>query len=106
MGENTMLRLVARSSAREGSRVSVRRSRRGRRFKGGPHCHETWSPYIANAPGDGYLVYNHTDGGTSYTLSGCAAVSNTATCTTSGGLSSRVAAGNDCDCRGQLRAKV
>jgi len=53
-------------------------------FNGGGH--ETWSPYIANAPGGGYLVYNHTDGGTRYALSGCVAVSNTATCTTSGGL--------------------
>jgi hypothetical protein len=53
-------------------------------FNGGGH--ETWSPYISNAPGGGFLVYNHTDGGTSYALSGCAAVSNTASCTTSGGL--------------------
>jgi hypothetical protein len=53
-------------------------------FNGGGH--ETWSPYVANAPGGGYFVYNHTDGGTRYALSGCATASNTATCTTSGGL--------------------
>lgn len=27
---------------------------------------ETWSPYIANAPGGGYFVYDHADGDTSY----------------------------------------
>jgi len=53
-------------------------------FNGGGH--ETWSPYVANAPGGGYFVYNHADGVTRYALSGCATVSNTATCTTSGGL--------------------
>src|SRR5262249_37586704 len=53
-------------------------------FNGGGHL--PWSPYISNAPGGGYLVYNHTAGATSYALSGCAAASNTATCTTSGGV--------------------
>jgi hypothetical protein len=53
-------------------------------FNGGGH--EAWSPYIVNAPGGGYFVYNHADGATNYALEGCTTVANVATCLTTGGI--------------------
>jgi hypothetical protein len=84
IGQTAAMQIIDDSSATPSQYGFIAQDLNAPWFNGGGH--ETWSPYIANAPGGGYLVYNHADGETSYALSGCAVVSNTATCTTSGGL--------------------
>jgi hypothetical protein len=53
-------------------------------YNGGGH--ETWSPYIMDAPKGGYFVYYHVAGGSAYKLSGCTAAANIATCTALNGV--------------------
>jgi hypothetical protein len=84
IGQTAAMQIIDDSTASPSQYAFIAQDLNAPWFNGGGH--ETWSPYVANAPGGGYLVYNHTDGGTSYALSGCSTASNTATCTTSGGL--------------------
>ncbi|MBV8135762.1 MAG: hypothetical protein JO121_09050 [Deltaproteobacteria bacterium] len=84
IGQTAAMQIIDDSSATPGQYGFIAQDLNAPWFSGGGH--ETWSPYVPSAPGGGYFVYNHTDGGTSYALSGCAVVSNVAKCTTAGGL--------------------